>query len=550
MTGSSVTFPDQPSDGSAATTPRQRQAILAVVALALMMVVSAVSGLNVALPGLARDTGASQRDLQWIVDAYTVVFAGLLLTAGAVGDRYGRKGILLAGLGIFGAAAAAAMFSDDPGTLIALRALMGAGAAAVMPVTLSIITTSFPPEERGRAVGLWVGVAGAGAVVGLLGSGVLLEFFDWNSFFGLNVALAVFAFIGTLLVVPRSRDANSAPLDGPGAVLSLVGVASIVFAIIEGPERGWTDGLTLGTFALGLAALAGFVGWELRVPAPILDPRLFRLRGFSAGSLTLTVQFFASFGFFFVVLQYLQFIVGFSPLEASLALLPLPAVLIPLARQAPAIADRFGMNRTTSLGLMLSAAGLAIISLVEVDLSWWVFLPGLLLFAAGMGLAATPATTAIVSSLPPERQGVASAVNDTSRELGSAIGIAVLGSLLNERYRSALGDAVAGLPEPVAEGAQASIAFVGSDAVAQLGPAGEALADAARLAFVDGVGVASLSAAGVLAVAAAAVYLFGPRHSPETAPTAGHDAGGASDQAGAMSPTVAQPEPARVRASG
>jgi len=491
--------------------PRRRRLVLVVVGFALTMVVSAVSGLNVALPDLARDTGATQTELTWIVDAYTVVFAGLLLIAGAVGDRFGRKELLLVGAILFGSAAAVAMFVDDPSTLIVLRAVMGLGAAAVMPTTLSIITTSFPPEERAKAVGVWVGIAGGGAVIGLLGSGVLLEFFDWSSFFALNVGLALIAAIGTIAVIPRSRDPHPARLDVPGGVLSLLAVAGIVFGIIEGPVRGWDDPLTLTALAIGVLALLAFVRWELRAPQPLLDPRLFRLRGFGTGSLSLTVQFFASFGFFYIVLQYLQFVVGLSPLEAALRLLPLPLVLIPLARRAPLIAERFGINRVAALGLTLIAAGLAVISLVDVDLTYGLFATGLVLFAAGMALAGTPATTAIVSSLPPAKQGVASAVNDTTRELGSALGIAILGSTLNDQYRSGVEDAVAGIPGPIAERAQESIAFVQSGAVEQLGANGPRLVAAAEQAFVDGVGLAVLVAAGAALAAAVVVFLRAPR---------------------------------------
>ena len=233
--------------------------MLGVVALALMMVVSAVSGLNVALPDLAIDTGASQTQITWIVDAYTLVFAGLLLSVGALGDRFGRKGVLLIGLVVFGSAAGAAMLTTDPTVLIALRAVMGAGAAAVMPVTLSIITTSFPPHERGRAVGVWVGVAGGGAVLGLFASGILLEFFAWNSFFGLNVALAVLALVGVAFVVPPSRDAHPPRLDPVGALLSLVGVASLVYGIIEVSDRGWRDPVILTAYAAAAGSLTAFV---------------------------------------------------------------------------------------------------------------------------------------------------------------------------------------------------------------------------------------------------------------------------------------------------
>jgi EmrB/QacA subfamily drug resistance transporter len=492
--------------------PGRTRAVLAAVGLSLMAVVSAVSGLNVALPEMARETGATQTELTWIVDAYTVVFAGLLFLAGALGDRYGRRLLLEMGLVVFGLAAAAGLVATDPTLLIAVRVFMGIGAAAIMPTTLSVITTSFPEAERPRAIGFWVGIAGGGAILGLFASALLLEWFSWQSFFALNVALSAVALAGVVAVVPGSVAADPPALDVVGGVLSLVTVASLVFGIIEAPGRGWTDPVTAGSLALGLVAGALFVWWELRQGSPLLDPRLFRLRGFSSGSLSIAVQFFAAFGFLFIVLQYLQYVTGRSALEAALAMLPLPFVLIPTARTAPRIAQRIGFRWVGPAGLLSMSVGFFLLSRLEVDTPYWFFLIGLLLFGFGMGLAGTPATTALTSALPMAKQGVASAMNDTAREVGSAFGIAILGAALDQSYRSALGPAVAGLPPEIAERALGSVAFTASPALGRLGPAGQSLMEAGRAAFVQGVGDAVLIGCVVLAAAAVIVFVAsGPR---------------------------------------
>ncbi len=500
----------RPSTDAPMVTGRRTTLVLAVVGLSLMAVISAVSGLNVALPNLARETGASQTDLTWIVDSYTVVFAGLLLFAGALGDRYGRKLLLAIGLVVFGVAAGMAMFATEPGQLIALRAAMGVGAAAIMPTTLSVITTSFPEAERPRAIGVWVGIAGGGAVLGLFAAGALLEFFSWQSFFGLNVALAVIAFIGVIAVVPGSADEEPPALDWIGAVLSLAAVGGTVFGIIEGPERGWGDPLTIGGLAIGLVSGVVFVLWELRQRAPMLDPRLFGNRALSAGTLTITVQFFAAFGFFFITLQYLQFVTERSPFEAAVALLPLPFVLLPVARNAPHLAARIGFRWTSLVGLLSMALGFGLLSRLEADTPYWFFVIGLLFFGLGMGLAGTPATTAITASLSRAKQGVASAINDTAREVGSAFGIAILGSILNQAYRDGMADAVAALPPAIAERVLASIAFTAAPEV-QAAPGAAPIVAAARDAFVGGVGDAVFVGAVVLAVAAVAVFILAPR---------------------------------------
>jgi EmrB/QacA subfamily drug resistance transporter len=392
------------------------------------------------------------------VDAYALVFAALLLPAGAIGDRFGRKPILVFGLSLFGLASLAAVFLHTAGELVALRALMGVGAACVMPVTLSVITTIFPPEERGKAVGTWVGIAAGGGVLGLLTSGLLLEWFSWPSVFALNVALAVLALAGTLAVVPATRDEHPARLDPVGTVISVSALAALVYGIIEGPGRGWSDPSTVAALVAGTVGIALFVLWELRRREPMLDPRHFRRRGFAAGSLSIFVQFFAAFGFLFLVLPFLQLVLGYSPLHASVAILPMAVVVIPLSRFSPGIAARVGVRVAGPAGLGLMASGFLVLSTLDVGSSYLHFLCGLLPFGAGMALAGAPATTAIVASLPREKQGVASAVNDVSRELGGAIGIAVLGRVMNAVYRADLASSTAVLPPALADHARASLA--------------------------------------------------------------------------------------------
>jgi EmrB/QacA subfamily drug resistance transporter len=477
--------------------------------LALMMVVAGVASLNVALPELARDTGATQTQLQWIVDAYALAFAALLLPAGAIGDRFGRKPILVAGLALFGLGSLAAIFLHSPGQLIALRVLLGVAAAFVMPVTLSVITTIFPPEERGKAVGTWAGVAAGGAVLGLLASGVLLEWLPWPSIFVLNVVLAAVALAGTIAVVPHTREAHPPRLDPVGTLLSVVGLSALVYGIIEGPEHGWSDRLTLAALPTGVLGIVAFVLWELRRRDPMLDPRNFLRSGFGAGSLSIAVQFFAAFGFLFLALPYLQLVHGFSPLEASAALIPMAVVVIPLSRLAPTIAARTGARVTGALGLGLMATGFLVLATLDGGSSYWHFLAGLVPFGAGMALSGAPATTAIVASLPPEKQGVASAVNDVSRELGGALGIAVLGSVLNDAYRSGVETSTAGLPPEAAEHATSSVAAA-MELGHSLGAQGANLVTAAQSAFMDGLTLSMLVGAAFLVMGAVVVALRAP----------------------------------------
>jgi EmrB/QacA subfamily drug resistance transporter len=464
--------------------------------LALATVVSAVASLNVAIPSIARDTHATLTELSWVVDAYALVFAALLLPGGAIGDRFGRRKALLVGLAIFGIGSLAAMTRADASWLIGMRAVLGLGAALVMPATLSTITSTFPDAERAKAVGTWAGVAGASAILGLLTSGLVLEVWSWRSVFAVNVVLAVLAIAGTLRVVPESADPDAPRVDRTGALISLASLGVLVYAIIEAPTRGWTDVWTIAGLGAGLVGLAGFVVFERRRRDPLLDPRLFTYRGFAAGTVTITLQFFAFFGFIFLLLQYLQLVLGDSPLQAALSLVPMAFGLMPTARViAPKLAARLGTARTSVIGLVLAAAALGWLSTLDAGSSYWPLLVGLVPLGAGMALAMTPATAAITDALPREKQGVGSAMNDLARELGGALGIAVLGSVLQSVYRSNLD--LTGVPAPAADQAKSSLALA-----IRLGPQ---VAASAENAFVDGFQTALMIGAGALLVAALGV---------------------------------------------
>jgi EmrB/QacA subfamily drug resistance transporter len=484
-----------------------RRKVLLSMVFSLALVVSAVASLNIALPAIAEATGATQTQLQWIVDAYAIVFAGLLLPAGAIGDRYGRRRVLVGGLVVFGAAYGAATVATEPVVLIACRAVAGIGAAFIMPATLSIITTVFPPEERARAVGTWAGVAGGGAVIGLLLSGSLLETASWRWVFAANAIWALGAIVLAGAWAPESSDRDATAIDPFGAVLSAGGLSAVVYATIEGPHRGWSDAFVVAGYGIGAAALIGFVAWELSRARPLLDPRLFRHRGFANGSLSITLQFLALFGFFFVGMQYLQLVLAYSPLQAAFALLPMAMTFGGFSRLvAPRLVEHLGAGRVNGAGLIVAAGGFCVLATLQVTSDYWHLLAGLLVLGAGMGLATTPATTEIVATLPPSKQGVASAVNDAAREVGGAVGIALLGSLLTSGYQAGIDPHLTALPPGVAAQAHDSLAFV-VHAAARMGPPGERLLEVGQRSFVDGmhtamwVGAAVLGSGGIIALA-------------------------------------------------
>ena len=493
----------------------RRWFLLAIMCLSLVLVVMSVSGLNTALPTMQRDLGASASELQWIVDAYAVVFAGLLLTAGAIGDRFGRRGALLAGLGVFGVGAFMGGLATNAGQVIASRAVMGIGAAFIMPATLSIITAIFPPHERARAIAIWAGFAGAGASIGPIVTGGLLEGFWWGSTLLVNVPIVIAIVAAVWAFAPASRDDTRTRLDPTGALLSLVGLSSLIFGIIQGPEDGWTSGTVLAAFLVANVTLTLFVLWERRSDHPMLPLTLFGDRRFSTGSGVITIAFFVMFGFFFLMTQYFQFGRGYSPLEAGLAGLPLALTFVVFSPRSAAMAERYGAARVMALGLAIVAAGFVVLSTLSTDTPYLVVGGAFALLGAGMSITVAPATGEIMTSVPLSKAGVGSAVNDTTRELGGALGIALMGSIANSAYRSNID--LDGVRLPAGTRAVAEDSIGAADAVAGRIPGGDALTAQAASAFTDAFTLVNSVSVGIAVAAAAAVLYVGRRRRHEPA---------------------------------
>lgn len=485
--------------------------LLVVMCTALALVIGAGSSLSLALPDIATDTGATQTQLTWVVNAYALVFAALLLPVGIAADRFGRRTALLAGLALFAAASFASGLVSDPNALIALRGLAGVGAAAVMPATLSVLVDAYPEEQRSRAVSVWAGVSGAGALVGILVAGLLLDNFWWGSVQVVYGAAAGLTVLACAAVVPASRNPDLV-LDLPGGLLSLGGLAGVVFAVIEGPERGWTSTPVIVGAVLGAILLVLFVLRELRTPEPMLDVRLFRSPLLTTGSLIVFLQFFAAFGFFFLAPQWLQYVHDLGALEAALWLLPLAIGIGPASAAGPALLARLGSGRLASWGMAqmaLAFGGFALQAGGEQPL--WLFAATLVVLGFGFGLAITPGTTLIIGGLPADRRTLSAAVNDVTREVGGALGGAVAASVLLAIYADELIAGLTGSSVPPPAIAEAE------DGVAQalgisrdLGPNGSELATAALEAFASGYGAALWVAASTLLIGAL-VALIGAR---------------------------------------
>lgn len=406
--------------------------LLFVVCSAVSMVIAAMAALNTALADIAPDIQATSNELTWLIDGYTLALAALLLPAGFLGDRYGRRLALIGGLIIFAVASLVTVWITDPNLFIAARCLTGVGAAFVMPATLSLITSGVPESKRPLAVSIWAGVAGGGAIAGFFVTGVLLEFFSWHSIF---IAFAAAAGVMALLscTIPTSRDSTSPRFDLLGALSSATAIALIVFGLIEAPHRGWSDPVVLLALIGGLALVGVFWVLQTRRAEPLLDVNLFRNRAFAAGSISISLQFMVAFGVFFVLLQRLQLVFGYSPLKSAVALFPMVVVVMIFSLIGNWVAVKVNLRAIIGGGIIVMGIGVILLGAID-HTEYWTIAVSLVVLAAGIGISTAPSTTAIMVNTPADNQGVGSAVNDTSREVGSALGIALTGSLLAAGY--------------------------------------------------------------------------------------------------------------------
>jgi EmrB/QacA subfamily drug resistance transporter len=510
------TTEDKTTEDKPAKTAKTRWLALAVLTTTVLIANLDNTVLNVALPTLVRDLHASSSDLQWITDAYIIVFAGLLLAAGSLADRVGRKKTFLAGLVIFAGGSATAAFSHAVTTLIAARAGMGVGGALMIPSTLAIISTMFrDATERQRAISLWSGTSGLGVALGPIIGGLLLAHFWWGSVFLINVPIAAVGFIAAIWLVPDSRNEHAKAPDALGAALSIAGLGAILWAIIEAPTRGWSDPAILAIGAAGITTLALFVAWERHTSHPLLNLRYFRKREFSAAVPAVATATLGLYGALFVLTQFLQFSLGFTALQTGIRVLPAASALLVVAPLSARLVRTAGPKLTMTAGLVLIAAGLWQISGATVTTTFAGTVLGMVLLGAGAGLAIPTATGSVLGSVPDRDSGVASATNTTAMQVGGALGVAVVGSLLSTRYQNTLTASLAGqhLPQAALNDIQSSLGGALAVAAHAGGAAGQQLAHLARTAFVSGMDLGLLTAAVVALAGALLALTWLPRRS-------------------------------------
>jgi EmrB/QacA subfamily drug resistance transporter len=488
---------------------RRWQALI-VLSVSLLIISIGNTILNVALPTIQEQLDASSSELQWIADGYMLVYASLLLAAGTLGDRFGRRKALVVGLVIFALGSVWAAFSGSSTELIAARALTGIGGAAIMPTTLSILTNMFPEHERPKAIAVWAAVAGLGVAIGPITGGWLLEHFDWTSVFLVNLPIILVCLVGAFALVPDSQDPAKPRLDVVGCVLSVIGLTAIVWGLIEAPERGWTSPTILAAFAAGAAVAAVFVWWERRVDEPMLDVGVFRHRRFSAASASIAFVYFALMGVMYFMTSYIQTVLGHSALEAGERMLPIAVGMAFASRVTVKLTKRFGTKVAVSLGLTVVGAALVMVAGFDEHTDDLSLCSTLGLMGLGMGLAMAPATEAIMGSLPKAKAGIGSAMNDVVREVSGTLAIAVLGSVLASAYSGGMTGAVEGLPSDAASTASDSVGGAHQVAASVGGDAASALVTASNSAFVDAMSTTSAIAAAIAIVGALIATLFLP----------------------------------------
>jgi len=501
--------------GQSSPSHPNRWRILAVLVLALLVTSIDHTIINVALPQLVDGLHASAADLQWVVASYTIVFAGLLLTAGSLGDRFGRRHALAAGLATFLAGSVASATATSTTALIVGRGVMGVGGALIMPTTLSILVNVFGnPRERAKAIAVWTAASGLGIALGPIAGGALMRSFSWSSVFWINVPLLVVALLGTVHLVPDSRNHEATRLDLVGALLSIVTIGTLVYVIIQAPEDGWTSRSTLSGFAIGATIGVLFVAWELRRAEPMLDMRLFANRSFSASSIALSMLFFAMAGTVFLQAQYLQFILGYTPLVAGFALVPAALGMLIGTGAGAHMNAMLGGRVAVAAGTLIAAAGVAVQAGFVDGSSYVPTGVGLLLFGLGAGIAMPAATDLIMATLPPARAGVGSAVNDTVRELGGALGVAVIGSIAATNYAASLQSELTRFPGISGPARHMLTDNVGSalHTTGELGANGTEIASLAQTAFVNSMSTSLWVAVGLAVTATVIAVMHLPRH--------------------------------------
>ncbi len=496
--------------------------VLGVLCLSMTIIVMDNTILNVAIPSLIRDLDASNSEVQWIIDSYTLVFAGLLLTTGSLSDRFGRKGALQAGIVLFMIGSASSALSNSATQLIITRAFMGIGGALIMPSTLSLLTNTFrDPRERGRAIAIWAGFSGVGVALGPIVGGILLKHFSWSSVFWVNIPIGLAALGVGAVILPTSREARDNKLDPIGSLLSMVGLGALLYGIIEVPGKGWSDLGVIAGFVAGVGAIAGFIVWERYTRHPMLDMAYFKNPRFTAANSAVTLTFFAMFGSLFLMAQYWQLVHGYTPLEAGVRLVPYAMSMMIVAPLSARFVEKLGSKRVITIGLCIVTAALILLSFIRRDTPYPLAIIPYAIMAAGVGFTMPPATESVMGSLPRDKAGVGSAVNDTTRQMGGALGVALIGSVVASIFSSRVDDAarvygVSGADLDTSRASLGGALRVGST----LGDRANGFVNAVKDAFVAGLSTGLRLSAVVVVFAAFVVWRYLPARAADDVPAA------------------------------